>query len=141
MSNEPKTTRIEVKQSVRAAPEAIYDRWLDARSPGGPWFGVAKAIVNPVVDGLFYHCISHEGRDWAHYGRFVALERGRIIEQTWVSEATRGRETLLSLTFAPRGPENWVILRQFDLPDDEMGRRHEEGWMHLLAAMAKAFVG
>jgi hypothetical protein len=56
-----------------------------------------------------------------------------------VSEATKGRETLLTLTFAPRGPESWVILRHADLPDDELGRRHQEGWTHRLAAMREAF--
>ena len=36
------------------------------------------------------------------YGRFVALERGRLIEHTWVSEATRGCETLVTITLEPR---------------------------------------
>ena len=130
---------VNVRHSVRATPEEIYDRWLNPTRPGGPWFGVAKAIVNPVLDGLFYHCVHHEGRNWAHYGRFVTLDRGRRIEQTWGSEATKGRETLLTLTFAPGGPESWVILRHVDLPDDEMGRRHQEGWTHQLAAMREAF--
>ena len=48
-----------------------------------------SAIINPVVDGLFYHVVKHEGKSWAHYGRFIRLDRGRAIEHTWVSEATR----------------------------------------------------
>jgi len=40
-----------------------------------------------VVDGLFHHAVHFEGHDWAHYGRFIALERGRRIGHSWVSEA------------------------------------------------------
>ena len=131
---------LEIWQSIAATPEANFDRWLDPKRPGGPWFGVAAAAVEPVVAGLYYLCVRHEGRDWAHYGRFVALDRGRRIEQTWMSETTQGRDTLLTLTFAPRGDETEVVLRHANLPEDEMGRRHKEGWAHLLTAMAKAFV-
>jgi hypothetical protein len=29
--------------------------------------------VNPVVDGLFYLAVKHEGRTWPHFGRFVRI--------------------------------------------------------------------
>ena len=48
---------------------------LDRNSPGGLWFGVERAIINPVVDSLFYHVVKHEGRSWPHYGRFIRLDR------------------------------------------------------------------
>lgn len=47
----------------------MFDVWLDSKSPGSPWFGAERVILNPVVDGVFYHCVRHEGRAWAHYGR------------------------------------------------------------------------
>ena len=121
---------------IGAKPEQVFDVWLDARSPGGPWFGCERVILQPVVDGLFYHCVRHEGRMWAHYGRFIRLERPRLIEHTWVSEATRGIETIVTLDLAPRGDETALTLRHSHVPDDAMGRRHEEGWNFVLSAIA-----
>ncbi len=133
-----KTTELTLSRTIAARPAAIFDRWLDATKPGGPWFGTARSIVDPVVDGLFYHSVHFEGHDWAHYGRFVALERPRRIEHTWVSEATRGLESVVTLTLEPQGAGTLVTLRHRNIPDDEMGRRHQEGWTFVLGALAQS---
>jgi hypothetical protein len=49
-----KLTDITVARTIPAAVEKVFDVWIDAKSPGGPWFGGARVILNPVVDGLFY---------------------------------------------------------------------------------------
>ena len=72
-----KTFDLTVSRTISGSADEVFDVWLDAKSPGGLWFGVERAIVNPVVDGLFYHSVKHEGRSWAHYGRFIRLDRGR----------------------------------------------------------------
>ncbi len=110
-----------------------------ARRGLSPWFGAARAIVHPVVDGLFYHVVQFEGHDWAHYGRFIALDRPRRIEHTWVSEATRGLKSVVTLTLEPQGNQTLVKLRHANVPDDELGRRHEEGWGFVLGAIADRF--
>ncbi len=130
---------IALSRTVKAKPSEVFDVWLDATSPGGPWFGNERVILNAVVDGLFYHCVRHEGRAWAHYGRFIRLERPHVIENTWVSEATRGVESVLSLTFEPRGSDTEVLLRHSNVPDDAMGRQHEEGWNFVLGTLTSRF--
>jgi hypothetical protein len=35
------------------AGQNVFDVWIDPKSPGGPWFGAERVILNPVVDGLF----------------------------------------------------------------------------------------
>ena len=132
-----KTTEIAVSRTIPGSPAAVFDAWLDASSPGSPWFSVARAIVQPVVDGLFYHSVQFEGHDWAHYGRFTVLDRPQRIEHTWVSEATRGRESVVTLTLEPQGGQTLVSLRHANVPNDEMGRRHQEGWSFVLDALAK----
>lgn len=134
----PRTTELTLTRTMAAKAADIFDRWLDHTRPGSPWFGTKKAIVNPVVDGLFYHAVQFEGHDWAHYGRFVALERARSIEHTWVSEATKGLESVLTLTFEPQGGDTLVTLHHRNIPDDEMGRRHKDGWNFCLDALAQA---
>jgi uncharacterized protein YndB with AHSA1/START domain len=134
-----KTTELTVTRTIPASPAEVYDVWIDPKSPGSLWFGVAKAIVQPVVDGLFYHLVRFEGRDWAHYGRFVTLDRPSRIEHTWMSEATRGLESRVSLTLAPQGAGTVVTLHHANVPDDEMGRRHAEGWGFILDALITKF--
>jgi len=113
---------------------------MDPSSPGGPWFGAARLILNPVVDGLFYLAAKHEGRTWPHYGRFVRLERPHEVEYTWVSEGTQGVESIVALTFTPQGDETHVTLRHSGVPVDEMGRRHQDNWTWVLSMLAKRFV-
>jgi uncharacterized protein YndB with AHSA1/START domain len=134
-----KTTEIEVTRTIPATPSAIFDLWIDPKSPGSPWFGAARAIVQPVLDGLFYHVVHFEGRDWAHYGRFTVLSRPQCIEHTWVSEATRGLESLVRLTLEPQDNQTLLKLRQTNVPNDEMGRRHEAGWGFVIAAIVERF--
>lgn len=138
-STRQKTIELTLTRSIPASPEEVYSVWIDPKSPGSPWFGAAKAIVQPSVDGLFYHLVQFEGHDWAHYGRFVTLERSSRIEHTWVSEATRGLESRVSLTFEPQAGGTLVTLRHENLPDDDMGRRHGDGWGFVLDMIAQRF--
>lgn len=135
----PKQTELTLTRLIPASAAEVYDVWLDARSPGGPWFGCKRVILDAKVDGLFYHCVSHEGREWAHYGRFIALERPRRIEHTWVSEGTRGLESVLTVTFEPEGNKTLVTLRHTGVPDDDFGRQHGEGWNFVLGAIEMRF--
>jgi uncharacterized protein YndB with AHSA1/START domain len=132
-----KVMEVTVSRTIHATPERIFEVWLDPKSPGGPWFGAERVILNPVVDGLYYHAVRFEGRSWAHYGRFLAVERPRRIEHTWMSEATRGLESLVTITLVPRGGATELTLRHSGLPDDELGRQHEGGWKEILAALAQ----
>ena len=134
-----KTFDLTVTRSIPASAEEVYDAWLDTRSPGGLWFGVDRAIINLAVDGLFHHVVKHENRGWPHYGRFIRLERGRAIEFTWVSEATRGLESVVSVSLAPRNGSTEMTLRHSNLPDDEMGREHQGGWTWYMDVLVQKF--
>lgn len=137
--NPVKTFDLTVSRTIRGTAAEVYDAWLDPKSPGGLWFGVERVILNPVVDGLFYHAVKHEGRTWPHYGRFIRLERGRAIEHTWVSEATRGLESVVTIAFAARDGGTEVTLHHANVPDDEPGQSHKGGWTWYLDVLAQRF--
>jgi uncharacterized protein YndB with AHSA1/START domain len=128
-----------VTRRIPAARAEVFDVWMDPNSPGGPWFGADRVILNAVVDGLFYLAVKHEGRTWPHYGRFLRIERPDIAEYTWVSEATKGIESVVTVTFASQGDDTTVTLRHSGVPDDEMGRQHKDGWTFVLSALADRF--
>jgi len=131
-------TDLTVTRTIPAPPEKVFDVWIDPKSPGGPWFGADRVIVNVAVDGLFYIGAKHEGRCWPHYGRFLKIERPRIVENTWVSEATKGVESVVSVTFEARDGQTEVTLRHTGVPDDEMGRQHKDGWAWVLSMLAES---
>jgi uncharacterized protein YndB with AHSA1/START domain len=130
-------TEVTVTRTIPAPAEKVFDVWIDPQSPGGPWFDAERVILNPVVDGLFYLAVKHQGRIWPHYGRFLQIDRPHRIEYTWMSEATKGAESVVALTFEARGDETEVTLHHSGVPDDEMGRQHKDGWAWILSALAE----
>jgi uncharacterized protein YndB with AHSA1/START domain len=135
----PKQTDLTLTRTIPASPADVYDVWLDPKSPGGPWFGCKKVILDAKVDGLFYHAVGNQGREWAHYGRFITLDRGRCIAHTWVSEGTRGLESVVTLTFEADGDRTRVTLHHAGVPDDDFGRQHASGWGFTLEMIEKRF--
>ncbi len=128
---------VTVTRTIPAPAERVFDAWMDPKCPGGPWFGAQQLILNPVVEGLYYWAVNHEGRVWPHYGRFLKIERPRVVEYTWMSEGTKGLESVVAVTFEARGKETEVTLRHSGVPDDEMGRGHQGGWTWILSALAE----
>ncbi len=137
MSTPKSTLKIEVSRLIRAAPEEIFRAWTDpARFPR--WFGAVRHIVDPKVDGLYFLAMEHEGRTWPHYGRYLRLERPRLVEFTWMSEGTLGVESVVTITLTPRDGGTQLELRHAGVPDSEIGRGHQEGWTSIVEGMAKA---
>ena len=130
---------LNLSRTIAATPTEVYDVWLDPKSPGGPWFGADRVILNAVPDGLFYHSVNHQDRVWAHYGRFLRLERGQVIEHTWMSEATRGFDTVVTITLEKTSDGTLLSLRHVGVPDDELGRSHAEGWGFIISAIEQRF--
>jgi uncharacterized protein YndB with AHSA1/START domain len=135
MEDDMQTTEITVTRTISASPEEVYDVWIDPNSPGGPWFGATKSIVNIAVDGLFYLALGHEGKTWPHFGRFMKLERPNVVEHTWMSESTKGLESVVTVTLEKQGADTLVTLRHAGVPDDEPGRKHKEGWDWVLSML------
>jgi uncharacterized protein YndB with AHSA1/START domain len=134
-----KTIELTVSRLIPATPQEIFDVWLDPKSPGGPWFGADRVVVDARVGGLFHHAMKHEGREWAHYGRFIHLDRPRLIEHTWMSEATRGLDSIVRIVLEAQKEGTSFTLVHSGLPDDAMGRQHHEGWTFITDAIAKRF--
>jgi uncharacterized protein YndB with AHSA1/START domain len=139
-----KLTTLEFSRQIPASPEEVYDVWIDPKCPGGPWFGPqnehqqSKVILDAKVDGLFYHRVMAGPQSWVHYGRFIQLERGKVAEHTWVCEATKGRESIVTTTFEPRDGGTFVTIVHAGVPDDEEGRAQKAGWSGVLGALAEA---
>ena len=139
-----KLTNLEFTRQIAASPDEVFDAWIDPTCPGGPWYGpqaegrTSKVILTAQVDGLFYHCVDAGGQRWVHYGRFTQLERGKLAEHTWVCEATKGRESVVTTRFEAKDGGTLVTLVHAGVPDDDEGRGQRAGWSWVLGALADA---
>ena len=132
---------IDVKLSrlIPGPADEVFDVWFDPQSPGGPWHGAKKVIMNLAVDGVFYFGIERANGLLGHLGRFVAIDRPRAAEHTWMSENTQGIETTVSLSFEPREGGTQMTILHRGVPDDDRGHKHEGGWTFLLSRLENEF--
>ncbi len=142
MKPEMKTIDFELTRVIPASPAEAFDGWLDPHCPGTPWTAAAKLMLDPKVDGLYYWLFINEaGERKPHYGRFTIVDRPSQVQYTWMSLHTRGLESIVTVTFEPQGQDTLLTLRHENLPDDEYGRGHEQGWGHLVGQFADQFSG
>ena len=134
-----KTYELRIQRTIPASPAETFDGWLDKSNPGTPWCEAEadEVILDPKVGKLFFFARSKDdGRRFPHYGRFTRLERGSHIEHTWMSPATRGLETNVTITLHAKGDATELTLVHTGVPDDDVGRGHREGWTFILGALA-----
>ena len=130
---------LRLSRLIPGPPAEVFDVWFDPKSPGGPWYGAKKVLMNVAVDGLFYFATEHAGGLKGHFGRFVSIDRPRSAEHTWMSPHTHGLETTVLVSFEARKGGTELTLVHRGLPEDEDGRKHEAGWTQLMARFEKHF--
>jgi uncharacterized protein YndB with AHSA1/START domain len=124
-----------VERVIPAAASEVFDAWLDPNVPGTTWNAAERFIVDSKVDGLFYWTL----KGTAHYGRFIAVERPRRIEYTWVSPNTLGEESIVTVTFEPEGDDTRMTLVHSALPDHDYARGHRAGWDNFVNVFREQF--
>jgi len=152
-----KTMELTLTRTIQAPLAEVFGAWMDPRHPGNPWSDAEKLIFDGRVDGPFYFMhvsragtqdarAQHDaalglgaGESWAHYGRFLAVERNRRVQYAWMSPFTRGLESVVTVTFEKRGGATLVTLNHANLPDDEGGRVHQRGWNDCLGVFGEQF--
>ena len=135
MTTAMKTIEVKVERTIPAAPEDLFDGWLNPKIPGTVWNAADKFVLDPKVDGLFFWTITGT----AHYGRFTEIERPGLIRYTWMSPNTAGLESTVTVSFKKQGTDTLMTLVHAGLPDTDGGRSHDAGWNFFLGKFFEQF--
>jgi len=117
-----KTTTITQKVIIPAAPEEVYDAFIDAKKHSA--FTGSKATCDPTVGGEF--------TAWDGYitGKNLELERGKRIVQEWITtEWPDGYgPSRLEFTFRKVNGGTELTMVHSDIPE-EQAEDYRQGWI------------
>ena len=135
--------KLVVRKTIAAPPREIFEAWTDAdgmRSWMCPGDAVeARARLDVRVGGSFRIVMKSPTREYEHTGTYRIVDPPRKLVFTWISEATGGKTSLVTVEFQERGTGTEVVLTHEELPDPTAVKSHRGGWGTILDRLSERY--
>jgi uncharacterized protein YndB with AHSA1/START domain len=123
------------ERTMRAAPDVLFRAWTEQIDR---WFAApGTVIMKGEVNSVFFWETRFQDQRYPHYGRFLRLDRDKLIEMTWLTGAggTKGAETVVKVELTPDGSGTHLRLTHSGFPDQEARDQHAQAWPIILAQL------
>jgi uncharacterized protein YndB with AHSA1/START domain len=125
---------VRVQRVMPAAPNVVFDQWLDPESLA-EWMcprpvRCVAITVEPRVEGRVRFDVDDSGTSVLITGRFLAIERPHLLRFTWSSSdwADPTVVSVVNVAFEPVGDDETLMSIEHSLLPPEEFENFHDGW-------------